>query len=85
MGDILKSIAKIYSKADETGVIMSDTVLLACGCTPVDIKTLSGYQQQTNGTWLYQDKFNTQTALDEAIARERAKSNIQEQDQGLEL
>ena len=80
MGDILKSIAKIYSKADETGVIMSDTVLLACGCTPADIKTLSGYQQQTKGTWLYQDKFNTQTALDEAVARQRA--NSQELDQG---
>ena len=80
MGDILKSIAKIYSKADETGVIMSDTVLLACGCTPADIKTLSGYQQQTKGTWLYQDKVNTQTALDEAVARQRA--NLQEQGQG---
>ena len=43
MGDILKSIAKIYSKADETGVIMSDTVLLACGCTSADIKTFANH------------------------------------------
>ena len=85
MGDLLKKIADVYKKADENGVIMSDTVLLACGCTSADIKTLSGYQQQTNGIWLYQDKFNAQTALDEAVARERTKSNIQEQDQGLEL
>ena len=43
MGKLIDSIAKIYKKQDETGVIMADTVLLACGCTPADIETFANH------------------------------------------
>lgn len=43
MGKLINSIAEIYKKQDETGVIMADTVLLACGCTPADIETFANH------------------------------------------